>query len=193
MSKKRINSFISSLVKSSFGLIIGAMVIMMIGPVGLADGNPRFSTPNPIFLKERRLASDTVCVDDDFATANPGDSLDGSVCGMGAGIFGDDAFATIAGGINGSNSTVNVAAGTYTENINLNKAITIIGRGSGSNPANNTIIQKAADAAVVQLTASDISLQDLRIAAQNVVGIEVLKGVRMKQGSFTFTGSRAIK
>ncbi len=200
MSKKRINSFISSLVKSSFGLIIGAMVIMMIDSVGLADGQGQADGPAVPFSGEVSppgetggvdvsvsfagmssgiaahvaMASDTVCVDDDFTTANPGDSLDGSVCGMGAVIFGNDAFATIAEGINGSNSTVNVAAGTYTENVNVNKAVTIIGRGSGSNPASNTIIQKAADAAVVQLTASDISLQDLRIAAQNVFGIEVI-------------------
>ncbi len=33
----------------------------------------------------------------------------------------------------------------------------------------------------------------VKCSCGNVVGIEVLKGVRMKQGSFTFTGSRAIK
>jgi hypothetical protein len=75
---------------------------------------------------------DEVCVDDDFSGSNPGDSLDGSVCGMGTVTFGYDAFATIQDGVDAvSGSTVHVAAGTYAEGVNLTPGQDVAIAGAG--------------------------------------------------------------
>ena len=78
-----------------------------------------------------------------------------------------------------------IAAGTYVENIDVDKRLTIVGAGSGSDPLSNTIItQNPAGAGdtkigVVQLTASGLSaldpvlLRDLRIGADGMAGISV--------------------
>ncbi|MFC1800212.1 NosD domain-containing protein, partial [Candidatus Eisenbacteria bacterium] len=74
-----------------------------------------------------------VYVDDDWT--GPGD------CGGHA--WGYDAFATIQDGIDGvGGSTVNVAPGLYEEQLVITTSgLTLIGSGSGSDPASNTIVK----------------------------------------------------
>jgi hypothetical protein len=112
---------------------------------GKALGYATLSPPMP--------PPDTVCVDDDFAGSSPGESLDGSVCGMGTVTFGYDAFATIQEGIDAvSGSTVHVAAGTYNERVTINKSVDLRGAqygvdptaaGARTNPASESMITEA--------------------------------------------------
>ena len=81
---------------------------------------------------------------------------------------------------------IHVAPGTFTESITLDKKVSILGSGSGSDPASATILSRtassAADAAgaVVQLAASGtagnpLTIRDLRISATGMAGIAVGK------------------
>jgi HYR domain/Right handed beta helix region len=75
--------------------------------------------------------------------------------------------------------TINVLPGTYEGNVVVDEFVKIIGSGSGSGDATNTVLQKDANSAVVTLTASGASaadpllLQDLRIEPNDVYGINV--------------------
>lgn len=96
-------------------------------------------------------------------------------------------YATIQEGIDAASdgNTIEIALGTYSENININKRLTIIGAGSDSDPSYNTIITQnttgSGDAhlGVVQLNASGnsaaepIILQDIRIEPVGMGGIHV--------------------
>ena len=68
------------------------------------------------------VAPNEVWVDDDWAGLNPGDPADGH-------IFDTDAFAKIQDGIDAvaEGGTVSVATGTYSENVTVNKQLTLIG------------------------------------------------------------------
>jgi hypothetical protein len=66
----------------------------------------------------------------------------------------DDA-QTIAG------HTITVSAGTYNEEITVNKRLTIIGAGSGSNPATNTVIQGSTlNIPVVKIRTGGLNVSD---------------------------------
>lgn len=82
------------------------------------------------------------------------------------------AYTTIAGGITAANGgdVVLVAPGTYAENVTVNKAVTIAGSGSGSDPATNTIIAPASGTAL-NITASDVTIDTLRIAGASNISI----------------------
>jgi hypothetical protein len=77
-----------------------------------------------------------------------------------------------------SGSTVNIAAGTYTETVNLNKHIALLGAGSGS--SGGTIITKTGGSnGVLNLSASGVSatdpilIKDIRLQPVGVAGISV--------------------
>jgi hypothetical protein len=84
-----------------------------------------------------------------------------------------------------SGSTVYIAPGTYTENIDVDKYVQLIGAGSGTDPLTNTILtQNPAGAGdtkigVIQLSASGnseidpILIQDLRLDPDGMAGISV--------------------
>ncbi len=70
-----------------------------------------------------------VWVDDDWAGYSAGQAVEGHV-------FGTDAFATVADGVAGveAGGTVNVAAGVYTQRLNINKSLTLLGAQAGVDP-----------------------------------------------------------
>ncbi|GIV79217.1 MAG: hypothetical protein KatS3mg050_3611 [Litorilinea sp.] len=75
-----------------------------------------------------------------------------------------------------------VAAGVYTENVTIGKRLSLIGAGSDADPAGNTVVRKAANAAVFTITGSGNSLaeplllQDIRIEPEHVYGINIPSG-----------------
>ena len=76
-----------------------------------------------------------------------------------------------------------VGAGSYSENVTVNRHVDLIGVGSATDPAANTILHKAGNAAVVTLAASGASaadpilIQDVRIEPDAVYGINVATGL----------------
>lgn len=94
----------------------------------------------------------------------------------------DEYFCTIQEAIDDSDTdngdVIEIVAGIFTENIQLNKAVDLIGQGSGTDSNTNTIIRKFTNDAVMTITASgtgidSIVLQDLRIEPVNVYGIDI--------------------
>lgn len=79
-------------------------------------------------------------------------------------------------------SVIRLMAGVYPESFTLNKHLTLIGMGSGANPASNTILRKGSHTAVLTLAASGesaadpILLQNLRVEPVNVAGLAVPSG-----------------
>ncbi|HRI26451.1 MAG TPA: right-handed parallel beta-helix repeat-containing protein, partial [Chitinophagales bacterium] len=66
--------------------------------------------------------------------------------------------------------TIVISPGMYTENITLNKRLTLQGAGSGTNPLNNTIIQSAAP---------NLSVIRVTIGGVNATDRQVLKNLRL--------------
>jgi uncharacterized delta-60 repeat protein len=80
-----------------------------------------------------------------------------------------DVFGSIQSAVNGSPSgdTITVGPGTFTENVVVNKDLTIIGAGDGSNPATNTVVDSASGSeAVFEITGSgtSVTVKDLYIS-----------------------------
>ena len=77
----------------------------------------------------------------------------------------------IQGAVNAAQSsdTINAAAGTYTENVVLNKPLTLAGTGLEDNPALNTIIQaKQKDQPVIAITSGGTTVKNLQVKGANV-------------------------
>jgi hypothetical protein len=96
-------------------------------------------------------------------------------------------YSTIQAAVTAANAgdVIQVDAGSYTENVNITQRVSIIGAGSGSDPATSTIITQTPAGSgdsrigVIQLTASGISaanpilLQDIRLLPNGMAGISV--------------------
>ncbi len=75
-----------------------------------------------------------------------------------------------------------VASGIYTGNVVITKHVSILGAGSGSDPASNTVLREDNNSAIVTLqapaagasAADPLLLQDLRIEPQSAYGINVV-------------------
>jgi hypothetical protein len=66
--------------------------------------------------------------------------------------------------------TVNVAAGTYTENVVLNKPLTLAGAGRGDDQAFNTIIQAyLKDQPIITITSGDTTVKKLQVTGANCI------------------------
>ncbi len=78
--------------------------------------------------------------------------------------FGYNAFATIQAGVTAvaSGGTVNVAAGTYSENVNVNKSLTLQGTG------NPTVTAADPAVSVFNVTASSVNISGFTITGANV-------------------------
>ncbi len=101
----------------------------------------------------------TVYVDDDYTPAD----CDDHVCGS-------DAFSTIQEGIDAVSvgGWVNVAPGTYTENLIVDKRLTLAGSGSGDDFGVDTIVTSAAASTpVIQISAGGNNSTD-RLVIQNL-------------------------
>jgi hypothetical protein len=81
--------------------------------------------------------------------------------------MGCDAFATVQGAVNavGTGGTVNVAAGSYTEDIDITKALSLVGPNAGINP--NTGV-RVAEAFVYPATNNTTSGKLFAVTASNV-------------------------
>jgi len=97
---------------------------------------------------------------------DPSGTDDGSHgTGPGAG-----AFKTIQYAINDARvlggDTINVAAGTYTENIVINKGVTLRGAGSGTDPSSHTLIVPANGDPIVRVNGpiDGLIIEDLRLS-----------------------------
>jgi len=97
-------------------------------------------------------------------------------------------YCSIQAAIDGATAgdAIRVDPGTFTENININKKISLTGSGSGSDPVSNTIITQTGGSAtpdtkvgVIQLNASGNSgtdpllIKDLRLEPVGMAGISV--------------------
>jgi hypothetical protein len=91
---------------------------------------------------------ETACTDTCYVDAATGDDSFG-------GDTPSSAKATVQTAVTQVNvgGDVIVAAGVYTENVIINKHVSIIGAGSGSDPATNTILREDNNGAVVTLQA----------------------------------------
>lgn len=105
-------------------------------------------------INEAHATTSTVYVDDDYTELGTNDGHTWSV----------DAFATIQNGINAVavSGTVNVAAGTYTENITINKTLTLIGdigNGSVGVGASAPDVLTASNTRTINVTANDVIIE----------------------------------
>jgi hypothetical protein len=103
-------------------------------------------------------------------------------------------YCTIQAAVDAANpaggDVIQIAAGTYTENVLVSKQLELVGAGSGSNPASDTIIVSAApNTMVVRFTTGGLSaanrtvVRDLRITG-GTGGPNNGNGVNIFAGSF---------
>ena len=104
--------------------------------VTVSDDGGNFTNQNTaLTIVDTNPAPLATYVDDDYTNLASGTVVTWPYSGgSGTHYIGCDAFATIQGGVNrvASSGTVNVAAGTYSEDVNVNKTVNILGAGAGS-------------------------------------------------------------
>lgn len=94
------------------------------------------------------------------------------VCGTGDCGHSGYSYNTIQSAIDAVaiGGTVNVATGNYTENVSINKSLTLIGAGKGTDPASNTILTQATSGSGITITSSDVTVSYLRIKDYTIGG-----------------------
>ncbi len=120
---------------------------------------------------------ETACTDTCYVNASTGNDSFGGDTPSSAKATVQTAVSQVDVGGN-----VIVAAGIYTENVTIDKHVSIIGAGSGADSATNTILRENNNDAIVTLeapasgasTGDPLLLQDLRIEPQNEYGINVV-------------------
>lgn len=112
---------------------------------GMFSGSPVDFTP---YLNSGNNSATGIGFQGDFSLLNV-TSLGGQVGTTGR-IQEADNLATIGG-------TINVGPGTYNENLIVDKQLTIVGAGSGNNPASDTIIDAGGSGAGARIAASGAS------------------------------------
>jgi hypothetical protein len=122
----------------------------------------------------------TAAVDDSWGTPARFSDPDGIGTGFDPVAYGFNTFTSIQAGINAvTSSTVYVNAGTFTENININKHISLIGSGSGNGGTIITFTPGDYKVGVIQLSASGVSsanpilIKDIRVQPVGMAGISV--------------------
>jgi len=87
----------------------------------------------------------------------------------------DGCSSSIQGAINQASAgdTINIAAGTYSENITVNKRLSLIGAGSGNDPAANTIVTKSSGAVFLLATSGNSAADALLIKNMRVKPVHV--------------------
>lgn len=90
--------------------------------------------------------------------------VNASATGTGDGLSPANATTTIQAAVTAavSGDTINVAAGPYAENVTINKSLTLMGVGSGTDPASNTIINGN-----IYTTGDTVIVQSLKIVNSN--------------------------
>jgi pectin methylesterase-like acyl-CoA thioesterase len=86
-------------------------------------------------------------------------------------------YATIQVAVNAASSsdTINVAAGTYAESVTVNKDVTIVGVGKGSDAGANTIISPTSGSAgfTIITAGAGATIQNLRIVTVGAEGVSI--------------------
>lgn len=85
-------------------------------------------------------------------------------------------YTTIQAAINAAanGDTITVDNGTFTENITINKELTINGSG---NSTSGTVLKKSTNTPVVTITTSNVTLRNMRITPVEVAGIQVTSNI----------------
>ncbi len=117
-------------------------------------------------LTQTYYKPDTTYADDDNAGKSEEDP------GNSGGTFGYDAFAAVQDAVdNVSGSMVNVAAGTYTENVEIDKSLELVGE------SKTTSILQSASGSSVQVAANDVTVESLYIShGANGASVDIASG-----------------
>ena len=94
---------------------------------------------------------------------------------------------------------ISIYAGIFNENVLLNKRLRLVGSGSGNNPAEDTILRKAANSAVMTVSASGLAsddentvlIQDIRIEPVGVYGLNLASLAYLHLNNVQVVGSSA--
>ncbi|KAA3656069.1 MAG: T9SS C-terminal target domain-containing protein, partial [Calditrichaeota bacterium] len=178
----------AALITYSTNILDGADVTLQLSDVGYSLHGTQDDAPNQIRIN--------------FFT-NESDALTAGASAPSFGHFiadryvrdlSDDSFIVGNDGVNpmsiqtaidaaSAGDVIHVKAGTFTENITVDKKLSIIGAGSGASDATNSVLKKSTNTAVVSLTGSGSSavdpllFQDVRIEPVNVIGIDIGAGL----------------
>lgn len=114
----------------------------------------------------------------------------------------DGYFDTIQSAIDASDTAagVHISAGVFTENVQLDKHVDLLGTGTGTDSSANTILRKLTNGPIIHLVASGsssdaINIESLRIEADNARAFSLANGVDVSHLSLddvVITGTNAV-